>query len=298
MSMLRGAIRQRPSLTDEAVERRLAALFSHLEPDPLFRRRMRSEALNRFVAAREGISVPLPDRAARSTMGSLGRACLYASLTLSVSAASVLAASQGALPGETLYGLKLQIEQVRMEVLPGHLHEQLVANALTERIDEMARLADADNLDQALAMAPQVEAGLEQLLAVQESTEAVAATDGIEQQLLVLDALIEQLPERARSAIDTAIEGVPGLHLGQGGSVPPGRNGRGPQADPKATGGAGSAPFANGLNAVDAEATPELSSSRQNELRPEPTATPTQRADESPAANGDARPRPQGGPAR
>jgi hypothetical protein len=294
MSIFGAAIRPHPSLTYEAVERRLATMQVHLEPDPLFRRRMRSAALNRFVAAREGIGIAVPDREMRRTTGGLGRACLYASFTLSVGAASVLAASQGALPGETLYGLKLRIEEVRVEVLPGHLHEQLAALALTERIDEMAHLADAGNLDQALAMAPQVEAGLEQLMAVQESSDAPTATDGIEPQLIVLDALIEQLPDSARTAVQNAMDEVPGLRLGQA-SAPGGGGGPAHQADPKVTGG-GDAASAEGPSPVEAAATPELSANAQNGPRPEQAATTHPYADESAAGNAAERP-PNSGPA-
>ncbi len=37
---------------DEAMVRRLERAVSRLEPDPLFRRRLRGEIVNRYVAAR------------------------------------------------------------------------------------------------------------------------------------------------------------------------------------------------------------------------------------------------------
>jgi len=288
MSTFGRAIDPRASFSDEAIERGLAALRARIEPDPLFRRRLRSQAVNRFVAVREGIGVTAPERSTPRMMGRLGRACLYATFTLGVSAASVLAASQEALPGETLYGLKLRIEQVRMEVLPAHLHEQLAAYALTERIDEMARLADAGLVEQAIAMAPQIAAGFEQLMALQESTDAVSATEGIERQLVVVEALIAQLPPDAQIAVAEAIEGGRGLRVGQAASARDGGNAYGhdadPKVDPKPTGGGGSAPLDDGASAGDVEATPELSTKPLKTPKPEPTATPTPSPEVTPSA--------------
>ena len=73
-------------------------------------------------------------------MGQLGRACLYASCVFALSAASVLAASQEALPGEFLYPLKQRIEQVRIDLVTSHLHPELAAYALGEMIEEMGNL--------------------------------------------------------------------------------------------------------------------------------------------------------------
>ena len=127
MSLFNRALRPRPTLSDEAVKRYLATLSAEVEPDPLFRRRLRSDAVNRFVAAREGIQHPVREGLGRRQMGRVGRACLYASFTLGVSAASVMAASQEALPGDALYPLKQRMEELRWEVVPAHLHGELAA---------------------------------------------------------------------------------------------------------------------------------------------------------------------------
>jgi hypothetical protein len=181
-----------------------------------------------------------------------------------------------------------------MEVLPGHLREQLAAYALTERVDEMTRLADAGDLDQAMAMAPHIEAGLEQLIAVQGSTAAVAAVDGIEPQLLVLDALIERLPDSARTAVENAMDEVPGLRIGQGASAPGGGGGPTDQTDPKVTGG-GDAASADAPSPVEAAATPELSSRPQQPATPEPTASPHPSSEGTPGAEEGVGPPSQGG---
>ncbi len=137
MSLFNRTLRPPPTASDEAIARYLAALRSEVRPDPLFQRRLRSDVVNRFVAAREGIGSSGRTGIGRGRMGQLGRACLYASCTFALSAASVLAASQEALPGEFLYPLKQRIEQVRIDVVPNHLHAELAGYALGERIEEM-----------------------------------------------------------------------------------------------------------------------------------------------------------------
>ncbi len=112
MSLFNRTLRPPPTASDEAIARSLAALRSEVRHDPLFQRRLRSDVVNRFVAAREGIGSSGRTGIGRGRMGQLGRACLYASCTFALSAASVLAASQEALPGEFLYPLKQRIEQL------------------------------------------------------------------------------------------------------------------------------------------------------------------------------------------
>ena len=73
-------------------------MWADLEPDPLFVRRLRSEAVNRFVSVREGIALPAGDDRAHPAMGRLGRACLYASFALGVSPTSVLAVNHPRMP--------------------------------------------------------------------------------------------------------------------------------------------------------------------------------------------------------
>ncbi len=130
MSLVNRTLRPPPTASDEAIARSLAALRSEVRPDPLFQRRLPSDVVNRFVAAREGIGSSGRTAIGRRRMGQLGRACLYASCTFALSAASVLAASQEALPGEFLYPLKQRIEQLRIDVVPNHLHAELAGYAL------------------------------------------------------------------------------------------------------------------------------------------------------------------------
>ena len=54
MSLFKGSLRPPAVLSDEAIERHLTVLHAEVEIDPLFRRRLRGQVVNRYVAAREG----------------------------------------------------------------------------------------------------------------------------------------------------------------------------------------------------------------------------------------------------
>ena len=272
MSLFNRALRPPPIVSDEAVERYLASLREQIEPDPLFRRRLRTDAVNRFVAAREGIAGTSRPSLARREMGRVGRACLYASFTLGVSAASVLAASQEALPGEVLYPLKQRIEQLRVDVLPVHLHGELAAYALGERIDEMGRLADAGHTELAVAMGPSISHEYARLLAVGASVDAAGAAS-IERHLIVLDGLFAKLPPNARDAVQVAIDRSAGRGSGNSRNLDPGI----PRGVTPATGGA-AAPI--------------------DSPTPSPTAMPARTAKPDPTAAADPTPPPTSKPNR
>lgn len=204
MSLLEAMFRPRPRRRDKAIEDTLRDRLAEIEPDPLFVRRLRGDAVNRFVAAREG-SGPITEGGAK-TMGRLGRACLIASFALGASAMSVMAASQVALPGDPLYALKLRIEQVRLDVLPAHLDDELAAFMLAVRIDEFGRLAEAGRWDEAMALAPVIEQAYERF--VPEADARANSSGASPPQLLVLEVLVERLPDGARAALHRVIERV------------------------------------------------------------------------------------------
>jgi hypothetical protein len=208
MSLFNRALRPPSSLSDAAVERYLEALRAEIDPDPLFRRRVRTDAVNRFVAAREGIDRPAGRSSVSRQMGRLGRACLYASFTLGATGTAVLAAAEGALPGDALYPLKQRIQQLRFDLVPAHLHGELSAYALGMRIEEMGRLADAGRLDMAVAMAPAIDAEYERLEALGATVDASRAAR-IERHLLVLESLLQKLPDAARSQVESAFDKAP-----------------------------------------------------------------------------------------
>jgi uncharacterized protein DUF5667 len=207
MSLFRDSMRPPPLASDAAVRRYLELIHAEIEADPFFRRRLRGVVLNQFVAAREG-TAPATRKAPRA-MGRLGRACLYASVAVTLSLGVTMAASQSAVPGDPLYAVKLRIEELRVVALPAELRDDLAVNALTERINELSRLTQDGDVERA-----------EALIAVIEDQVAVVAamelSPGLEDGLLasrleVLETLIERLPPRAQQAIEQALAGTPGL---------------------------------------------------------------------------------------
>lgn len=270
MSLFRGTIRPPAIASDEAVERYLAAIRAELAPDPLFRRRLRGEVMNRYVAGREGIGAA-PQR---RSMGRLGRAVLYASFTLALSTTSVLAVSQEALPGDLLYPLKRQVERLRMEVLPAELHHDLAAYELAERIDELARLSERGDTTRIASTAAVVVEDYEAFLA--EADAAGLPSD--DRYLTVLTALLDRLPETAQDAVQAVIDRAP-AH-GAGGSRGPAGSGNGGNGEPPGRTGAGvpsgpSGPSGNGDGSTsepdDVEPTPKATKSPKPE--PEPRAS-------------------------
>ncbi|MGI8658373.1 MAG: hypothetical protein ACR2K4_06350 [Candidatus Limnocylindria bacterium] len=252
MSLFSRHLRSRMDGADDAVERYLAGLESRIVADPLFRRRLRSDSINRFVMARE----QLPHESqghARRHMGRLGRACLYASVTLATTAAGVLGASEQALPGDALYGVKLRIEELRFDIVPAELHAVLAADVIAQRIDEMARLIGSGRSAEARAMAPVIASDIDELVSL-EAAGGAAAEARIEANLVVLERMIEDLPISADSAVREAWDRVPG--------TPSGPNG------PRASGGpAGAGPG----GPADPAASPAGTSRPKPTVRPKPT---------------------------
>ena len=283
MSLFRGTMRPPTILSDEAIERYLAAIRAELAPDPLFRRRLRGEVTSRFVAASEGIDVAPRSR----SMGRVGRAVLYASFTLALSATSVLAASQQALPGDPLYALKRQVEDIRAQVLPAGLHDDLAAYALAERIDELGRLADRGDWGRVEALAVTVEHDFDAFVADS------AGADSADKYLTVLRGLLDRLPEPAQEAVQAVIDRASGA---RGTPPEPGTRGGGTPASSSGGGNSGSAPDAGGPpddDSKDGSATDEATATPKPKPtkapRPEPTPKPA-----NPNAGPDARSSNQG----
>lgn len=202
------------SLTpDELVRRHVELVRADLDPDPLFRRRLRGVVTNRFVATREGLAQPVE----RPTqMGKVGRACLYASFALAMSVGGALAASRGAVPGDLLYPMKLQVEAIRLQTFPQQFHDDLLVYALGERVAEFGRLVEEGDFDRAAVLAQAIGAGYHQLA---ESGVDVGSEE-LRASLAVLEALTDRLPAPAQAAIQRAVNEAPGLA-----GVAPGLNG-------------------------------------------------------------------------
>jgi hypothetical protein len=258
MSLFHGTMRPPAVLCDEAVERYLAAIRGELAPDSLFRRRLRGVVMNRYVAAREGMVAAPQHRA----MGRVGRAVLYASFTLALSATTVLAASQEALPGDPLYALKRQVEALRVQVLPADLHDDLAAYALAERIDELAGLAERGDWAQVESLAITVEHDLAAFVAGVDADRGGSN----DKYLTVLNGLLARLPDPAREAVEAVVDSASVRE-----AAPPerGTRGGGTPATGDRGGGGPSDNSNGGAGATDDEprATPE----------PRPTKSPTPR---------------------
>jgi hypothetical protein len=270
MSLFQRPIQPPAILSDEAVERYLAAVRAELSVDPLFRRRLRGAVVNRFVAEREGRS-GAPARSRR--MGALGRAVLYATFALSVSVSSAMAASQGAAPGDALYALKLQIEHLRLQALPEHFHDDLAAHSLGERIHELDLLAERGDWARVAVQAEAVEDEYRHFL---DTTRDEASSD---RYLLVLTRLLQRLPDRAQLAIKDVLEGVEAASNG-----PAPRDGAAPREGAGQGGGSGSA--SDGRGGVAPSDGPRASAPAEAEPTPKPTradrSDPTPRASKSP----------------
>lgn len=258
---------------DDPILDRLQRVLRRDEPDPLFRHRLRGQVLNRYVAVREGM-VEAPHR--RREMGRLGRATLYASLGLVISVSAAAAVSQQALPGDVLYGVKLQLEEIRMRVAPAHLQDDLAAMALEERLDEVETLAAAGNWAGVARAAGGVIAAERRVAAFGNALDPEDAA-AIGQHISALQDLLERAPLAALPGLLTAIDASSHIGNGSEGSQGSGTQGSGTQA-----GGAGDAD-----GDVRPSATPKAAPTTVPRQSPsaEPHPTPKPKAagpDESP----------------
>jgi hypothetical protein len=209
MSLFTNPIRPAPIASDAAIRRYVEAIRGQIEPDPLYRRRLRGQVVNRFVDQTRGI-----DRSGRrrpSRMGALARASLYASFALAVSVTGVMAASDAAIPGDILYPVKRGIEQMRLEVLPDEFRDELVVYALSERIDELNQLVEAGDVADASTLAGLIHDAYAQ--AVAEGGDADGLARRLDRQVARLAQVVSGLPSKARASIEHAMAGVPGLML-------------------------------------------------------------------------------------
>jgi len=284
MSLFRDSMRPPPLASDAALRRYIDLVRAEIEPDPLFRRRLRGLVTNRFVSVREGRAVAIAGVSPARTMGRLGRACLFASLALATSVGVTMAASQSALPGDPLYGVKLRIEELRMTALPAEFRDDLAVYVLTERVGELSQLTAAGRTEQASALVEVIE---DQVAAVAALDIRTATESGlIAAQLDVLNTLVETLPPKAQQEIERAMAGAPGLlNAGPGPATGHGQDastGDGQDHVPAAGEVAASdAPDAGASNDGADEPSGQVS---QPSRAPKPTATPGPTASPQPAA--------------
>ena len=240
-----GQPRRRGDFTpDDPMLRRIEEALTGTHLDAMYRRRLRGRVMNRYVAVREGHAIAAAPTMRRGVMGRLGRACLYASLALAGTSAGVLAASQSSLPGDPLYGMKLRIDELRIEAAPMGLRTALAEYVVESRLNEALVLATNGEWDRAALAAAQVERSVEQLAGLMGANDVVEERIG--RHLAVLSGLIETAPAAAREALAHAVAvsaaaletptstGAQGAHGGPG-SGGSGSSGNGPSRTPPAT---------------------------------------------------------------
>lgn len=180
----------------------LARSLMQLEPDALYRRRLRGAILNRYVATREGL---VREPRQRREMSVLGRGVLYASLAVALSVSAAGAVAAASLPGDLLYPVKLQLEDARLQLALPSMRADLLAMALDERLDELEQLAANGDWAQ-VAVAAQGVAAAEGRLAVAAGDPQQVVVDAISQHTAVLEALITTAPTSARQGLERAIQ--------------------------------------------------------------------------------------------
>lgn len=240
MALIDRVLGRRDVRADDPVVRRVAEMLAQLAPDPLFEQRLRAETINRYL---EAVERPR-SRRVRREMGRLGRAVLYASFALTVSVTAVGAAAQQSLPGEVLYGVKLRLEEIRIQIAPATLRPQLLAVELQARLaeaEQLARRGDWTGVERASLMVDRAAAQLAAL----GLGDATPGLGGLERHAQVLAQLAEHAPPQAQGGLERAIEAssaaVGGDHSAKG-QVPQGDG---------ATSGNGQQNRAGGANAGD-----------------------------------------------
>jgi hypothetical protein len=245
---------------DDPIVRRIEDAFTSMQLDALYRRRLRTEVVNRYVAVREGHAAARPAArplAHRGVMGRLGRACLYASVALAGSTVGVLAASQSALPGDALYDVKLRIDALRLEAAPANLRTAVAEYIVGERLNELTVLAADGEWARAADAAAATGASAQQLAGLLAADSVAEAR--IQRHLAVLAGLVETAPPAARDALThaMAMSGAALEHSGtgeHGGSGNVGGNGgddpiTGGSGNGAGSGSSGGSPGGNGANA-------------------------------------------------
>ena len=260
--------RSPPVRPDDPVARLVARSSGRLRPNPAYRRRLRGRVMNQYVAIREGLLLPAP----RQRMTSIGRAVLYSSFALAVSVTTVGAASTSSLPGDPLYPVKRQIEQVRIDIAPDWVQPTLLAMALDNRLSEVEALAQAGRWALVPGAVGEV-ARAEGALSGAQGAIAPSELERLSRHASVLAALIESAPTSARAGLERAMaasRGASTSHAGGGG------------ANGNASGNAGS-PGSSGTSGGASGAKPSPAPVGAPSKAPKPTAPPKPTPSAAPA---------------
>ena len=196
---------------DPILATRIERHMRRIKPDPLFQRRLRGQVMYRYVATREGmVAATAPRGLPRRRMGMLGRGVLYASLLTAVSVTAVGAAAQESLPGDPLYGVKIELESIRMHLAPPAMRDDLARMALDERLDEVEALAAAGRwaqLEGAVAAVERAETALQRALGAvgSEPGSSSAAAALIDEHVDRLTELLATAPNGSKRGLQRAL---------------------------------------------------------------------------------------------
>jgi hypothetical protein len=200
----------RRRMTDEELQRRLTAYAqARLSPTPETTARIRArviDAATNFEAPKPGAAEAIPFAAYRARLGARKRvfaALMAAALSVLLLATVALASA----PGDPLYGFRLWAETVGLPSEPGARADADV-DRLDARVDEAVRAGRTGNgtaISAALAAYRDI---LDDALAAASKDQS--KTDRLEAALnrhrIVLATLLDSAPERARDAIQNAID--------------------------------------------------------------------------------------------
>ena len=294
--------RQQTAMPDDPIARMISRTVGRIQPERTYRWRVRGRLLNQYVAVREGLVPPIPAR--RAQMGSLGRAVLLASVALAISVSAVGAASSNALPGDPLYAVKRQVEQVRMDIAPPSVRPALAAMALEERLSEVEQLAAAGSWSRVALAELEVDGAVATIRELGGSLTADQVAE-LSHHTEVLTALIARAPAAAQPGLERALVASAGVaatadsgkHLGQGilsGSTGAPSTGNHGTANSGNDGVAGGNP-GGGKPTEGASASATPSQSAEPESQPShpqnsPAPHPSQRPAASPSPNSESTP--------
>jgi hypothetical protein len=284
--------RRQPSATpDDPILRMIARTSGRIRPARPYRWRLRGRLLNQYVAVREGLMPPAVPR--RTRMGTLGRAVLFASLGLAISVSAVGAASSGALPGDPLYAVKLQVEELRIQIAPPSVRPALAAAALEERLSEVELLAAAGSWDRVALGEHEVDGAVAELRGLGGSLTADQVI-GLEHHTQVLTALLARAPAAAQAGLERALvasagaaaAGNEGQHNGQGGPTGSGAvsNGNHGTANNGKGGSGGKSGGSSTATNAGASASPSPSPAPQSQS-PHPHGSPAPHPSPQPSAS-------------
>jgi len=275
--------REPPVQVDDPIARMIARTAGRLRPGHEYRWRLRGRVVNQYVAEREGLVKHAP----RSLqMGGVGRAVLYASLGLAISVSAVGAASSGALPGDLLYGVKRQVEELRMEISPPSVRPMLAAMAVEERLSEVELLAAAGSWTRVALAEHELDGAVATLRGMSASLPADEIAH-LARHTQILTELLATAPASARAGLELALVASagastganPGSHIGQenqlgrgGTGAPPNQPSNGKSAEDKPSTG-GSAGTPSRQNPATAPA--NQSTEPRSTPAPHPTAPPS-----------------------